>query len=154
MTPFEIAITLRNRPDGGESDEAFVKRALGGERLCDFGAAVELMGAWEQAGDDFVALLDCLKPVERRNRAATIADLIERKRQLGYDAKLEALLARRWRCPHCKQFSSVDKVTISQGDRGLFRCTTCGEEGVHPVEAKAVLRVEDGGKSGLRPTGS
>lgn len=153
MTPFEIALSIRNRPDPDkETVEVFALREHAKERMADFGAALELCIGWERAYEDFAALLDCLKPLERRGQTLTIAALIERSRQLGYNAKLEALLARRWRCPHCKQFTSIDRIEVPIGEpERLLRCTTCNEEGVYPAEVKARLEARDGGKGGLRP---
>jgi hypothetical protein len=152
MTPFEIALSIRNRPDQDEAVEAYAARVHASERTADFDVAIELLIGWEQAFDDFSALLDCITSVARKDDTLQISKLIERKRKLGYDAKLEALLARRWRCPHCKQFACLSKVEVPIGAPGsLLRCVTCGEHGMYPVEAKARLDVHDGGKGGLRP---
>lgn len=152
MSPFEIALAVRKRPDNNEPLQAFLLRTMPGEQVRDVHAAMELMIGWEQAYDDFEALLNLLKPLERKTLDAKIEVLIARKRALGYDPALEALLARKWRCPHCKQFAALDTVEVPVGDPDrLWRCTTCGEEGIAPVGTEAKLDVRDGGKSGLRP---
>lgn len=152
MTPFEIALAIRNKPDDDEPDTDFVLRTMSGERASDFVAAADLLDGWERAYEDFEKLLDILQPVGRKTPHATFADLIKHKRKLGYDPALETLLARRWRCPHCKQFTTINKIELPIGDTTrLPRCVTCGEEGVAPVDTEARLDVRDGGKSGLRP---
>ncbi len=152
MTPFQIAIAIRNKPDDGEPVTDFVLRTMGGERASDFVAAYDLLEGWDRAYEDFEKLVDILQPVGRKTPHAMLGDLIKLKRGLGYDAALEALLARRWRCPHCKQYSSIDKIEMPIGDpTRLPRCATCGEEGIAPVNPEARLDVRDGGKSGLRP---
>jgi hypothetical protein len=152
MTPFEIALAIRNRADQDESVESFVRRMLSGERVSDFSVALKLLIRWERAYEEIEALLDVLKDVSAKTPAATIGTLIAAKRRLGYDHKLEALLAHRWRCPHCKQFAGIDKIELPIGNPDhLPRCVICGEEGIAPVETEAHLDTLDGGKSGLRP---
>jgi hypothetical protein len=152
MTPFEIALQIRNRPDDNETVEAYVLRTLAGEAMADFAAALEMLIGWEQADQDLVALLDCLKEGGRKDGTLPISQLIKQKRKLVYDPKLEALLARRWRCPHCKQFTSISSIRITFGAPArLLGCLTCGEPGVYPVEPKARLKAHDGGKKGIRP---
>jgi hypothetical protein len=151
MTPFEIAVAIRNR---GESEElrAFVLRTMANEKMCDLRLALELCIGWERAYEEVENLLDALRVVSAKAPDATIDVLIAAKRRLGYDPQLEAILARRWRCPHCKQFASIDKIELPIGDPDrLPRCVICGEEGIAPVERQAHLDVRDGGKSGLRP---
>jgi hypothetical protein len=153
MTPFEIALTIRNRPDHDETVRDFALRTMAEVQMRDFGAAIELLIRWERGHDDFKKLIDILRPVGRKTPGAKIAALIAAKRKIGYDAELEAILARRWRCPHCKQFSTIDKIEIPIGDPDrLPHCVTCGEEGIAPVDTEARLDVRDGGKSGLQPT--
>lgn len=153
MTPFEIALTIRNRPDDSESVRDFALRTMAQEWVSDLHAAIELLIGWERAYEDFEKMLDILQPVGRKTPDATIAALIKHKRGLGYDPALETLLARRWRCPHCKQFAAIDKIELPIGDATrLPRCVICGEEGIAPVDTEARLDVRDGGKSGLRPT--
>lgn len=149
MTPFEIALSIRNRPDD-EEIESFVRRQHANERMVDFAASLELLIGWERAIDEFKSLMVCLAVVNTANAESTIAAAIARKRALGYDPKLEAVLARRWRCPHCKQFSNITTIEISVAVGELFRCC-CGELGIYPIEAAAKLKVQDGGKTGLRP---
>lgn len=150
MKPIEIALTIRNRPDPDEAVEAFVQRTLANETMADFVVALELLIGWEQADEDFVSLLDCLEG--RKNRTLPISDLIKQKRHLVYDPKLETLLARRWRCPHCKQFANISSIKIAIGELGsLFGCVTCGEAGMYPVESRARLKAHDGGRKGIRP---
>jgi hypothetical protein len=142
MTPFEIALTIRNRPDDAESVQDFVLRTMARERMSDFHAALGLLIGWERAYEYFERLLDILKRVERKAPDATIEALIKYKRRLGYDPAFEALLARRWRCPHCKQFSTIDSIQLPIGDATrLPRCVTCGEEGVAPIDNEARLDV-------------
>jgi hypothetical protein len=152
MSPFEIALAIHNRTDADEDLQAFVLRTMAKEKMADLGPALELCIAWEHAYEELENLLDMLGAVSAKTPDAKIATLIAAKRRLGYDPKLEAALARRWQCPHCKQFSSVDKIELPIGapDR-LPRCVLCGEEGIAPVETSARLDVLDGGKSGLRP---
>jgi hypothetical protein len=108
--------------------------------------------SWERADDDLKKLMDVLEPAER-GKCASIGTLIKRKRALGYDSALEALLARRWHCPHCKQSTTVEEVGIPVGgDARMAKCLMCGEEGIAPVQAAARLEVREGGKTGLRPT--
>lgn len=153
MTPFEIALAIRNRPDPNEELEAFVLRTMADEKSSDLGSALELCIAWERALDYFEALVDALRPISAKMpQDVKIGALIEAKRKLGYDAKLESLLAHRWCCPHCKQFSTVDKVELQIGGGDLFRCVICKEEGIAPIDTEAHLDVRDGGKTGLRPT--
>lgn len=152
MKPFEIALQIRRRPDDDETVEAYVVRTLADETMADFGAALEMLIGWEQANQDLVALLDCLKDGGRKDGTLPISELIKRKLALVYDPKLETLLARRRRCPHCKQFASINsiRITLSEPD-SLLGCLTCGEQGVYPVEPKARLKAHDGGRKGLRP---
>lgn len=151
MTPFEIAFAIHSRPDSDEDLEAFVLRTMADEKISDLGLALELRIAWERGLDYFKALVDALRSVSAKAPDNTqIGALIEAKRKLGYDAKLEAILAHRWRCPHCKQFSTIDRVEVQIGG-DLFRCVICKEEGIAPVETEARLDVRDGGKTGLRP---
>lgn len=152
MTPLEIALAIRNRADPDEELQAFVLRTMANEKITDLSSALELSIAWEHASDDFKRMVDILRPVGRKTPDAKIGALIAAKRKLGYDAELEAILARRWRCPHCKQFSTVDKVEIQINGGELFRCKVCHEEGIAPVATDARLEARDGGKSGLRPT--
>ncbi len=151
MTPFEIALAIRNRPDTDEDLQAFVLRTMANEKITDLRSALEISVAWEHALDYFEALVDALRPVSAKMpQDAKVGALIEAKRNLGYDAKLESLLAHRWRCPHCKQFSTIDKVEVQIGG-DLFRCVICKEEGIAPVDTQSHFNVRDGGKSGLRP---
>lgn len=151
MTPFEIALQIRRRPDDDETVEAYVVRTLADETMADFGAALEMLIGWEQADQDLVALLDCLKGGGRKDGTLPISELIKQKRKLVYDPSLEALLARRWRCPHCKQFANLNSVRIIIGEPDhLLGCLTCGELGVYPIEAKARLKTLDGGRGGLK----
>lgn len=153
MRPFEIALQIRNRPDDNETVEAYVVRTLADETMADFGTALEMLIGWEQADEDFLALLDCLKTGGRKDGTSPISELIKQRRALVYDPKLESLLARRWRCPHCKQFASINSIKISISEPGgLPYCITCGERGVYPVEPRARLKAHDGGRNGIKPT--
>ena len=153
MTPFEIALNIRNRSDDNEPLRDFVLRTMADERRCDFNAALELLTGWESALADIQKMLDIMESVLCETPDATISALIRHKRGLGYDPALEALLARRWRCPHCKQFSTINEVKLLIGDDArLPVCVNCGEEGIAPVDTKPRLDVRHGGKSGLRPT--
>jgi hypothetical protein len=152
MTSFEIALAVRNRADPDEDLQAFVLRTMAKERIADLGAALELCIAWERACEDLENLLDALRVVGVETSDVKIAALIAAKRKIGYDAKFEAILARRWRCPHCKQFATIDKVELPIGEPDrLPCCAVCGEEGIAPVDTDAKFGVRDGGKSGLRP---
>lgn len=151
MKPFEIALQIRRRPDDDESVEAYALRTLADETVADFGAALEILIGWAQADQDLEAMLDCLKEGGRKNGTLPISELIEQKRKLVYDPKLEALLARRWRCPHCKQFADINSISIVLNEPDhLLGCRTCGEPGVYPLEPKARLKVHDGGAGGLK----
>lgn len=152
MTPFEIALSIRKNQDDNpdESAESFVLRALADETMADFGAALELLIGWERADEDFVALLECLK-IGGKDGTLPISELIKKRRSLIYDPKLESLLARRWRCPHCKQLSGIASVQVNISKPGsLLGCLTCGEVGMYPVEPRAQIKAHDGGKKGLR----
>lgn len=152
MKPFEIALQIRNRPEDDETVEAYVVRTLAGEAMADFGAALEMLIGWEQADQDLMTLLDCLKDGGRKDGTLPISELIKQKRMLVYDPKLESVLARRWRCPHCKQFANINSIRITLGEPdSLLGCLTCGEPGMYPVEPKARLKTHDGGKKGIRP---
>lgn len=153
-TPFEIALAVRNDHDPDQEEfQAFVLRRFAKEKAASLGGALALLIGWERAYEEFEGLLDCLKKVRHQTESDTIDNLIKRHRQLGYDAKFEAILARRWRCPHCKQFATISEIEIPIGDQSrLPRCVTCGEEGIAPIDGKPSLKTRDGGKSGLRPT--
>lgn len=152
MTPFEIALAIRSRADDDEGVKQFALRTMASEKVADVAAALHLLIGWAHAFEEIEALCDALARVGAKMPKATIDVLIAAKRKLGYDAKLEAILARRWRCPHCKKFANIDKVELPIGDPDrLPRCVICGEEGIAPVETEACLNVRDGGKSGLRP---
>lgn len=147
MTPFEIALAIRNKPES-ESENDFVLRTMSGERVRDLITAGDLLKGWDRADEYFEKILAILQPVGRKTPNATIAELIEHTRGLGYDPALETLLARRWRCPHCKQFATIEKIELDLGDpTSLQRCGVCGEEGIIPVDPKARLDVRDGGTS-------
>lgn len=152
-TPFEIALAVRNDHDADQEElQVFMLRRFAKEKMTSVGDALDLLIAWERAYEEFEGLLDCLKKVKRQPDSDTIDTLIKRRRQLGYDAKFEAILARQWRCPHCKQFATISEIEIPIGDQSrLPRCITCGEEGIAPIDGKPSLKTRDGGKSGLRP---
>ena len=150
MTPFEIALAIRSRPDDSEPVRDFVFRTMAQERMSDFRTALELLVGWERGDDDVRTIFNILGQVGGADE--TIGALIEHKRGLAYDPALETVLARRWRCPHCKQLSTIDKIKLPVGDAAcLPGCPACGEEGIAPVDTEARLDVRDGGKSGLRP---
>ncbi len=152
MSPFEIALAIRNRADHDEDLQAFVLRTMANEKMSDLGPALALCIGWERAYEELEDFLDALRNIGIKTPNARIETLIAAKRKIGYDPKFEAILARRWRCPHCKQFSTVDKIELPIGDPDrLPCCVTCGEEGIAPVDSNAHLEVRDGGKSGLRP---
>lgn len=151
MTPFQIALAVRNRADQDEGVAEFALRTMSGEKVADLGAALDLMIGWERAIEDFAALCGalttaCVLP------GATISGLIAVKRAAGYDPGLEAILSRRWRCPHCKQFATIEEVEMPIGDPSrLPRCPTCREDGIAPIDGRPRLTARRGGKSGLRP---
>lgn len=153
MTPFEIALTIRNEHDQAkETLEAFVRRTMSQERVSDLGSALQIMLGWDRAIEEISELLDLLRPVERKGAGHTIRALIERKRQLGYDAKFETLCARLWLCPHCQRTTTIEGIELPIGDPDRMpRCTACGGEGIAPTDGKPNLKVRDGGKTGLRP---
>jgi predicted Zn-ribbon and HTH transcriptional regulator len=126
---------------------------MGSEKMRDFVAALELLIGWERAEDDFAELVELLAPAAAgASTDTTIEVLLAAQRKLGYNARLEALLARRWRCPQCKQFATIEKIGAPIGNPGgLPRCAVCQEEGIAPVETTPDLEAHDGGKSGLRP---
>lgn len=152
MTPFEIAIAIRTRQDDSEPLEDFVLRTMAQQRVVDFKPALDMLVGWERADEDFARLIEILEPVGRKERDATFDALIKRKREMGYDPLLEALLARRWRCPHCKRLATIETIEIPIHAPGsLARCMICEAQGIAPVDAEPCLDVRDGGKSGLRP---
>jgi hypothetical protein len=76
----------------------------------------------------------------------TIEEIIARKRAAGYDAKFEALLARKWRCPHCQHETTILKVVLPLGepDRDPL-CPACEQEGIEPVDPRPEMTVIAGG---------
>lgn len=83
-------------------------------------------------------------------REPTIGELIERKRAEGYDAKFEALLARKWRCNICGHETTIRKLEFSvraDGSLDQMICVSCGSaDEIDPVRPDPDLAVVEGGK--------
>jgi len=78
----------------------------------------------------------------------TIEELVRRKRAAGYDPNFEALMAKRWKCPHCGRVATILEVLVPIDNAGDFACPRCEAEGIEPIEPVApLLDVVAGGKS-------
>lgn len=146
MTPFEMAYIIHNRDNPDQALDDFVLKTFGTENVVALSAALALCIGWERA---FVEIKKLISALSKTGWApgATFRMAIAASRSAGYDPELEATLARRWRCPHCKQFSTIENIRIHVSDpKRLPSCTTCGEEGVAPVETTPTLRAHRGGR--------
>lgn len=76
----------------------------------------------------------------------TVAELIAQLRAAGYNPELEALLARKWRCPHCRHECTILELIVPLGTTRDPLCPACEEEGIDLVEAPQ-LAVIQGGKA-------
>lgn len=138
MTPFEIAMSIREST--GTLAEAILGHAS--ERGADLSAAITLLAGWQRADEEFDAMIKCLEPCDD---SLPLDVLVARSRAAGYNATLEAILARRWQCPHCLQYCTIEGTKIS-AEETLLLCTTCGELGVYPVDTAPHLETLDAGK--------
>jgi hypothetical protein len=65
------------------------------------------------------------------NDSETIGQLVAKARAVGYDADLEATLAKVWLCPWCQRRATILEVLIPiDSQTGKMVCPRCMCEGI------------------------